>query len=236
MPAKRKYAAKRRGSVGRASKRLNATFKNKVKKVIQYTAEKKVTTPATSAGSSVAFNSGAPATWSAATWTEVNNGLLWRIVNGNAQGQRIGNKIHVTKIHFKLQITPNAGVFANGGIFRIIMIYDKGNAGGTSAYADFTDNAIASGTAGAENNPKTVNNRRRFKFLIDKVICFSPNVVVPYCFDWWIPINTTFSYGNNNGNIGDMDSGNITWGYISSEAAVANVRLGYQQTVFYTDV
>jgi len=98
--------------------------------------------------------------------TTVAVGGTITLINGIAQGtdynQRIGRKILMKSIFSKFFLVPNSTLNqVQGNIVRVMVFYDSQTNGSAPAVSDVL-------TTGVYDSPLNLNNRDRFKIIIDK--------------------------------------------------------------------
>jgi len=138
------------------------------------------------------------------------------LLNGLAQGTdsttRIGRKISMKSIQghyvFTSQLQASgllpAGVL--GGWVRLLIVYDMQTNGATPTVADILQNA----TSNALTSPLNLNNRERFKVLVNKYRCIDPSNSQSAMIRFYKRLNhdVIFNAGNA-GTVADIQTGGI---------------------------
>lgn len=151
------------------------------------------------------------------------------LINGVAQSSdytgRIGRKVTIKSILFRatlLPITSTTAIF--GSVSRLMLIYDKQTNGNIAAVTDILN-------AATYLQPANLNNRDRFKILMDKFVTHDAytngagtQTVAgggTRCIKKYIRCNHDVVFGGTGATVGDIQSGSLIFLYIGSTAAYA---------------
>lgn len=173
------------------------------------------------------------------TYKDMATTIPGLIVQGTSEQNRTGHRVVGKRLILNMCFVPGGNFTANcpqGIMVRLFLFLDKQCNGAVATFADFTDGTIASGSNGAILCPKTVINKSRFKFLIDKMVYMSPQVLSRQCFTFVIPLGMVFEYNSSGNGIVDMKVNNLQMGYIADVATPnTNLSLDYTYRFEYTD-
>lgn len=96
------------------------------------------------------------------------------LLNGTTQGdninQREGRQIYVQSIQSNFRAEWNSGAVTSPGTYRVILFYDKQSNGAAPAVSDLLDTSTALSCDALRN----LNNRKRFKILLDRRYALTP--------------------------------------------------------------
>jgi len=158
------------------------------------------------------------------------------LLNGVAQGSdytnRIGRKTVMKSILFRANIYPVGGTQSPlGATIRIMLVYDKQTNGALAAVTDILN-------AATYLQPTNLNNRDRFKILMDKFVTTNANTTTAgpvqsiagggtRLVKKYIRFEHDVIFGGTGATVGDIQSGSLFMLTISSSATYAldyNVR------------
>lgn len=137
------------------------------------------------------------------------------LLNGVAQGtdytQRIGRKILLKSLLFRFSVFPSATA-SSGEITRLMIIYDCQTNAATPVVTDVLNSAIY-------NSPMNLNNRDRFKILVDKffttgAVTYTTGVVsagmaVPRQYKVFKKMSMEEIFGGTGNTVGSINTGGI---------------------------
>lgn len=139
------------------------------------------------------------------------------LLNGVAQGtdytNRIGRKILLKSLLFRMSILPSSGASATtGDVVRVLIVYDCQTNAAAPAVTDII-------TAASYNNPMNLNNRDRFKIIADKFISMGASTYAAGALTDGSPTAKQFKiykkfnmeeiFGNTGATVGSISTGGI---------------------------
>lgn len=165
------------------------------------------------------------------------------LLNGVTQGtdytERIGRKTIMKSIFLRFSLVPNVANSAPTGDFaRIIIFYDCQ----TNGAAPIAGDVLKSGTDYL--SPLNLNNRDRFKILMDKLVSMNPNVYTAGAVTAGDPVNKTWKlykkitmdtvFAGTNNTVASISTGSIYLMYMSA-GATSYSTLSYNSRIRFID-
>jgi len=183
----------------------------------------------------------ANSTWSANTWTALDQSVFDGISQGNDNNNRLGKNINAQKLFiygcFKYDVaaTPTPA----GAMIRFLVVHDR-QANGANMPVDVVNDpqAVADGAAGFMNFPYNAVTRGRYRVLVDRRIAVLQGAAGPCCFEFDIPLKgLKIQYDANAGSITDLTKNNIGIYLVADHASSAGnfTELDFQYRVQFTD-
>lgn len=166
------------------------------------------------------------ATNSAATWT-INNLPFYSIAQGNANGQRIGNKIYCESIDFTIRVQSIAATMGNiGSTCRVIIWHQIRANGAAPAVTDIFETDVYNGQKTLAYFPKRVT------VVYDKMHVMVPTTGTTSgpIFDtiFKLKISKWINFTGVAGNIADISNHNYGMAFCADGANCCTVKAGYR--------
>lgn len=161
--------------------------------------------------------------------------LLNGLAPGNSASQRIGQKISVTSMEFKIkcEATPGTGI---DQLHRFYIVLDRQANGVAITKGDVLSNG------GTYIAPRNLNNRKRFRIILDKSICLSASgeansqKFFKYYMKFRKPVLVEYNAGVA-GTIADIASGSMYLGTLGNVTPGATAgSAAYYVRLRYTDM
>lgn len=140
-----------------------------------------------------------------------------QLINGIAQGsdftERIGRKVFLKSLFFRIFVTPSATVNSpTGTTTRLIIVYDCQTNAAAPTVANILQNS-------AYDSPMNLNNRDRFKVLYDKFVHTSATLYttgaltagdpIPRKFEKFKKLNLDVIFGGTGNTVASITTGSI---------------------------
>lgn len=163
-------------------------------------------------------------------------GLLNGIAPGSGLDQRIGRQVTLKSIQIRFQVNVTSGTGVDQ-VSRVLVVYDRQS----NAAAPTTANIIsAAGTGYDVLRPKNLDNRKRFKILMDRTFYLnaSGESNSGVCFNFYRRLRHPMEFNAGvAGTIADIVSGSIYVVCVGNQAVGATAgQMTYFSRVRYVDV